>query len=190
VFADTLVSIIIGTHNSEDGIIECVNSVLSQEYRRFEIIIVDTASTDDTVDKVEQNFGTHVAVRLIKNPRYDWHTGGNNLGFQHSKGEMIVILNPDLTVDKFWLSALVEAYRKHANAGIVGSNILLFDNRDKINACGNDFHITGFIFARFCGERQCQCLGDEVVAAPSSASFIFSRDKLKGGRCHLIVRDF
>jgi len=153
--------------------------LLSQEYQSFEVIIVDNASTDKTVERIQQNFADNEVVSLIKNPQNAWYTGGNNLGCQHSKGEMIVILNPDLIVDKFWLSRLVDAYHKHENAGIVGSNVLLFDNPDIVNACGNDIHLTGFVFTRFYGEHPRECMKEEAVAAPSGASFIFSRDKLK-----------
>ena len=182
---DPLVSIIIVTHNNQDDIIDCVSSVLSQEYQTFEIILVDNASTDGTVNKIQENFGNNEEVRLIKNPQNDWYTGGNNLGFQHSNGELIVILNPDLVVDKLWLSVLVESYHRHANAGIVGSNVLLFDNRERINACANDIHLTGFVFARFYGEDQHECIREEVVAAPSGASFIFSTNKLKAIGRHM-----
>jgi GT2 family glycosyltransferase len=180
VTSDPIVSIIIVTHNNQDDIVDCVNSVLlSHGFQSFEIIIVDNASTDKTVEKIEHNFANNELVRLIKNPQNNWYTGGNNIGWQHSKGEMIIILNPDLIVDKFWLSTLVDTYRRHENAGIVGSNVLLFDNPDVVNACGNDIHLTGFVFARFYGEPKNDLMGEEVVAAPSGASFIFSRDKLK-----------
>jgi len=117
-------------------------------------------------------------VRLIKSQENTGYAHGNNLGFQQSKGEMIVILNPDLTVDKAWLTMLVECYCRHENAGIVGSAILLFDNPNIINACGNDIHLTGFVLSRFYREDLFNCCKEEVVAAPSGASFIFSRKKL------------
>lgn len=177
--ANSLVSIIIVTHNNQNDIIDCVNSVISQRYQTFEIIIVDNASTDDTINKIQQNFGDNKHVTLIKNQQNNWYAGGNNLGFLNCKGELIVILNPDLVVDNLWLSSLIESYHRHTNAGIVGSNVLLFDNRERINACANDIHLTGFVFARFYGEAQCKCIREEVVAAPSGASFMFSTEKLK-----------
>jgi GT2 family glycosyltransferase len=178
VIADLLVSIIIVTHNNKDDIIDCINSVLQQHYQSFEIIVVDNASTDGTADKIQENFGNNEIVKLIKNPRNDWYTGGNNLGFLHSKGKLIVILNPDLIVDYFWLSVLVESYSRHSNAGIIGSNVLFFDHPERINACANDIHMTGFVFARFFEGDECNCI-EEKVAAPSGASFIFSAEKLK-----------
>lgn len=60
---------------------------------------------------------------------------------------------------------MVDAYPKHENAGIVGSKVLLFDNHDLVNACGNDIHLTGFVFARLYGKDKCECMTEEVVAA-------------------------
>jgi GT2 family glycosyltransferase len=179
VIADPLVSIIIVTHNSQNEIIDCVSSILSQVFQSFEIIIVDNASTDETVKKVQDEFGNNELIRLVKNPENSWYTGGNNIGFRHSRGELVAILNPDLVVDKFWLAALVETYYRHTDAGIVGSNVLLFDSRERINACGNEIHLSGFVFARFYGADQCHCMKEEIVAAPSGAAFIFSTEKLK-----------
>jgi GT2 family glycosyltransferase len=176
---DPLVSVIVVTHNNQDDIIDCINSVLHQNYPNFEVIIIDNASTDTTVKRIRENFGNNERVRLMDSQENTGYAQGNNLGFQQSKGEMIVILNPDLTVDKAWLTALVECYCRRENAGIVGSSILLFDNPNIINACGNDIHLTGFVFSRFYREELLNCCREEeVVAAPSGASFIFSRKRL------------
>jgi GT2 family glycosyltransferase len=173
-----LVSIIVVTHNNQDDIIECINSVLHQNYPNFEVIIIDNASTDRTVKRIRENFGNNERVRLLDSQENTGYAHGNNLGFQQSTGEMIVILNPDLTVDNAWLTVLVECYCRRENAGIVGSSILLFDNPNMINACGNDIHLTGFVLSRFYREDLLKCCREEVVAAPSGASFIFSRKKL------------
>jgi GT2 family glycosyltransferase len=173
-----LVSIIVVTHNNQDDIIDCIHSILNQEYLSFEIIIVDNASTDRTVDKVLESFGINELVRLIKIQENTGYARGNNLGFQESRGNMIVILNPDLTVDKAWLAELVECYCRHENAGIVGSNVLLFDNPNIINACCNDIHLTGLVLSRLYREDISRCCIEESVAAPSGASFLFSRKKL------------
>jgi GT2 family glycosyltransferase len=172
-----LVSIIVVTHNNQNDIIDCINSVLHQNYPSFEVIIVDNASIDKTVERIQQKFGNNEMVRLMKSQENTGYAHGNNLGFQQSKGEMIVILNPDLTVDKAWLTALVDCYCRRENAGIVGSSILLFDDPNIINACGNDIHLTGFVLSRFYREHLDKCC-EEVIAAPSGASFIFSREKL------------
>jgi GT2 family glycosyltransferase len=177
---DTFVSIIIVTYNSQDDIVDCVNSVLNQDYQNIEVIIVDNNSKDGTVNIIKQEFGDNAKIRLIVSPENTGYSGGNNLGFHNASGEMIVILNPDSVVDKLWLTELLKSYYEHeADAGIVCSNVLLFDRPEVINACGNDIHLTGLVFSRNYGDHVGKCSKDpHVVAAPSGASMIFSRSKL------------
>lgn len=175
-----LVSIIILTYNSENDIVDCVNSVLRQDYQNIEIVIVDNNSTDNTVKVVQDNFGQNMKVRLIVNPQNSGYAGGNNVGFDHASGEMIVILNPDTVVDKLWLVELLDTYYRHEqDAGLVCSNILHYDRPDVVNASGNDIHITGLVFSRQYNEKLDSAAGkDTAVAAPSGASMMFARIKL------------
>ena len=88
-----LVSVIIPTYNREEQIAKAVTSVLNQTYPNFEIIIVDDASTDQTVS----------VAKSIKDPRIDivvlpTNTGGTlprNIGMERSKGEYIALLDSD-----------------------------------------------------------------------------------------------
>ena len=88
--ADPLVSIIIVTHNSQDDIIDCVSSILSQVFQSFEIIIVDNASTDETVKKVQDEFGNNESIRLVKNPENSWYTGGIILVFNIPEASLLL----------------------------------------------------------------------------------------------------
>jgi cellulose synthase/poly-beta-1,6-N-acetylglucosamine synthase-like glycosyltransferase len=76
---DPLVSIVIVTHNSQDDIVDCVNSVLLSQGYRFEVIIVDNASTDKTVEKIEENFANNEVVSLVNYHR----TSPDNLFHHH-----------------------------------------------------------------------------------------------------------
>lgn len=176
-----LVSIIIVTFNNEHDILECVNSVLAQDYQNIELIIVDNDSADCTHQVLQQNFRHDKRVKVIASPQNTGYSGGNNLGYQQTKGDMIVVLNPDSVVDKSWLSELLKTYYNHEDdAGIVCSNVLLFDRPDVINACGNNIHVTGLVFSRFYGEHISKCdQGSCRVAAPSGASMMFSRGGLE-----------
>lgn len=174
----SLVSIIIVTYNSQDEIVECINSVLQQDYQNIEVIIVDNASTDNTIEAINANFYNNMKVRVVRNPENNGYSGGNNLGYTYAGGEFVVILNPDAIVDRKWLTEMIRLYRQKEDAGIICSNVLLYDKRDSINACGNDLHLTGLVFSRFYKEKECRCK-EEKVAAPSGASMIFSRNNLE-----------
>ena len=60
-----------------------------------EIIVVDNASTDDSVAMVKQNFP---GITLIENPENNGFSAGNNVGIAAAKGEYICLLNPDTVV--------------------------------------------------------------------------------------------
>ncbi|MBW2992618.1 glycosyltransferase [Candidatus Woesearchaeota archaeon] len=97
------VSIIIRTFNEEKNIRRCLESIFRQEADfGFEVIIVDSGSTDKTL-KVAAGF----PVKIVRTD--DYMPGKSlNLGFQNAKGEYCVSLSADaVPADKFWLGNLV-----------------------------------------------------------------------------------
>ncbi|MGG2024822.1 glycosyltransferase [Gottfriedia sp. S16(2024)] len=90
---NVLVSVIIPTFNREKLINRTIESVLSQTYTNFEVIIVDDASTDNT-EKVIKGFRDERIkyIRLEENSR---GTKPRNIGILESKGELIALLDSD-----------------------------------------------------------------------------------------------
>ena len=78
-----LASIIVPAWNGIDYIEACLNSLLTQDYPNFEVIVVDNASSDDTPDWVAQQFPT---VTLIRNERNLGFAGAVNLGLSEGGG--------------------------------------------------------------------------------------------------------
>ena len=78
-------SIIICCYNSEDFLIETINSIINQTYKFWEIIIVDDGSTDSTNSKI---------VKLL-NKGYSiiYHKNKNNIGFPKSRNQAIKLCN-------------------------------------------------------------------------------------------------
>jgi GT2 family glycosyltransferase len=94
------VSVIIVNYNGKDYLKECVDSVLKTEFRDFEVIVVDNASTDGSARGLDNR------VRLIRSKTNLFFTGGCNLGARQAKGQWLVFLNPDTVVSPDWLRAL------------------------------------------------------------------------------------
>src|SRR3989344_650392 len=89
-------SILILNYNSKGLLKQAVRSIDATELSlHYEIIIVDNASQDGSVDMIEHDL-PH--VRLIKSPHNLGYGGGNNLGIRHARGEYILVINPDVTV--------------------------------------------------------------------------------------------
>ena len=112
----TLVSIIIVNWNAKNYLKKCIESLLEQTYQNFEIIFVDNASTDDSVEFVKTNFPK---IKIIQNKENLGFAQGNNIGIKESQGEIICLFNPDAVAKSDWLSILVSTLESSEKIGAV-----------------------------------------------------------------------
>ena len=108
------VSVIIPTYNREKYIGEAVNSVLSQTYTNWELIVVDDGSTDNTRKMVE-NFGEKVSYIYQENAGVQT---ARNKGFSVSKGEYILFLDSDDVLLPHNLECLTEVLEKNIDVDV------------------------------------------------------------------------
>ena len=129
------VSVIILNFNGENYLERCLFSVLSTTYPNFEVIFIDNASTDSSLEKVEKGFGNDQRLRVFSSSKNLGFSRGNIFGFSHAKGEYIAFLNNDTIVDPYWLEALVSTMEKDETIGLAGSTILSMDGK-KLRGAG------------------------------------------------------
>lgn len=101
-----LVSVIILNYNGKKFLDDCFSSVLESTYPNVETMMLDNASTDDSVAYTRAKYP---AVKIVENPHNNGYSNGYNLSFKHAKGKYFVLLNNDVKVAKDWLEPLVEA---------------------------------------------------------------------------------
>ena len=130
-------SVIVLNHNGKKHLKLCLDSLKKQTYLKYEVIVVDNASRDGSVNFIKRN---HSWVRLIKSKTNLGYAGGNNLGIENARGEYIVILNNDTVVDKDWLKELVRVAKGSKKIGIVGGKVYYFDYPNKIQSIGGRLH--------------------------------------------------
>lgn len=87
------ISIIVPAYNCEQTIIECVNSVKSQTYDRWELIIVNDGSTDSTAEKLNI-FGSDSRIKVIASSNKGVSCA-RNIGIKNSTGDYIMFLDSD-----------------------------------------------------------------------------------------------
>ena len=143
-----LVSIIILNYNAGNLLLECIESLLQTNYQKFEIIIVDNSSKDDSIKKCKERFAD---IQIIENRKNLGYCEGNNVGIRNAKGEFTVILNPDTIVESNWLKELVNGYKIFGD-GIYQPRFLTTDNHKILQGTGNMIHLFGFGFARNKGD--------------------------------------
>ena len=145
---EPLVSVIILNYNAGNLLSECIESVLKTDYEKFEIIIVDNDSKDDSVDRCKEKFRD---VQIIENKKNLGYCEGNNVGIRNAKGEFIAILNPDTVVDSNWLKELIKGYEIFGD-GMYQPRFLTTNNHKILQGTGNMINLFGFGFARNKGD--------------------------------------
>ncbi len=122
------VSIIILNYNSLAHLHDNLDSLLTLAYPidHLEILLVDNASTDDSIQWAAAHYPV---VRIIENGANLGFAGGNNAGVQAARGEWVVILNPDMRVEPDWLMELVRPLTQDPTIACVASKVLSWDGQ-------------------------------------------------------------
>lgn len=124
------IAIILLNWNNSDYTIECIKSLKKTTYLNKKIIVVDNASSDDSVLKISSNYPD---VDIFVNSKNLGFTGGNNVGIKIAIKEnydFIMLLNNDTIVEKSFLEPLVDAF--NANVGAVQPLILNYPDNETI----------------------------------------------------------
>jgi len=115
-------SIVILNWNVRDLLRQCLTSVYAtRSTLATQVIVVDNASSDDSVAMVRGEFPD---VRLIVNAANRGYTGGNNDGIAAAAGRYVLVLNPDTQVIGDALSTLVAYAEAHPDVGLVAPQLL------------------------------------------------------------------
>lgn len=119
------ISIIVVNWNVKELLRSCVQSLLAAcqavSGLTAEIIVVDSASADGSVEMIRQEFPQ---VKLVASPQNLGYARGNNLGSQVAQGRYLFWLNPDTVAQPDSLGQLVRYMDTHPAVGVVGPQLL------------------------------------------------------------------
>jgi GT2 family glycosyltransferase len=118
---DDLVSVTVVTYNSGRFIKRCLESVLAQKYPNKEVIVIDNASDDGTVDILEQ---FEDRCQIVYNDENIGFAAAQNQAITLSSGEWVLTLNPDVLLLGGFVQSLVDAGHIHPKIGSVCGKLL------------------------------------------------------------------
>lgn len=121
---DCLVSILLPAYNCRHLISTAIDSVLKQTERRFELIIVDDCSTDDTAEVAARYAREDARVRLLHTARNGGPAAARNVGFDTARGEWIALIDSDDAYVPQRLARLLHLADANA-ADMVSDNLLM-----------------------------------------------------------------
>lgn len=148
------VSIILLNYKGTKDTLECVESLEKIKYDNFDIIIVDNDSPDDSYEVLKEKLDSkHI---LIKSEDNGGFAKGNNIGIEYAmknNSDFVLLLNNDTLVEEDFLNEMLECYKRHKDAGIIGCKILYESKRDLIWYGGGEINLKRFYGLHY-GERE------------------------------------
>lgn len=173
-------TIIVLNWNGQQFLKDCFDSIKKQSYPRkqYEVMLLDNASSDDSIEFVSKHYPD---VVIVKSPTNVGFSGGMNLGMRKSKGEYMILLNNDTILDPHWLEELMKVAHDK-KAGAVTSKLMFLKKKGVINNAGSmlQFDNTWPIKERGINEKDVgQYDRVEEITAYCGASVALHRNMIK-----------
>jgi glycosyltransferase involved in cell wall biosynthesis len=117
-------SVVIGTRERPAALAATLDTMLGLDYPRFEVVVVDNATTTDrTRELLERRFGDVANVRYVREP-VPGLAAAHNRGLEAARGEIVAFTDDDVSVDRLWLLELARGFELAADVACVTGLIL------------------------------------------------------------------
>jgi hypothetical protein len=135
------VAVLIVNWNGGDLLTRCLESLEQQRRRPDHVIVVDNASSDDSLKRARHLLKD---VELIQLPSNVGFARGNNLAAHAARQfDALALLNPDAVAEPGWLEALVRAAERHPETASFASRMLLASTPLYLDGAGDSYHVSG-----------------------------------------------
>ena len=166
-------SVVILNYNGGEDVIECLESVRNIDYPSYEIIVVDNASTDNSVESIRKKFPE---VKIIQNETNLGFAEGNNVGIREANSHYVMLLNDDAVVGKNILKDLTAAIEERKNIGMAGPTILYYNDPDRIWFAGGRVNLFGYLSNWGKGLARGSCNSPRLVDFLSGCSVLIKKE--------------
>lgn len=148
------IAAIICTHNRAQYLGAAIDSLLNQDFANYEVIVVDNASNDNTVDVVKTRL-PHPRLKYVYEEKLGLSVA-RNTGAKNTQAPILAYLDDDAEASSQWLSVLINAYNNNSKLAIAGGkvNLILPPNVEKLPIWLTD---------SLAGALGLYDLGDEIV---------------------------
>jgi GT2 family glycosyltransferase len=147
---DPDVSIIIVNYNNRTYLLQTLESLFQDlDASKYEMIVVDNASDDDSIEAVRRDFPVVEVITLPENAGY---ARANNRGVEKASGRYLLFLNSDTDVPAGAIGKLLDIKRNHSDFGIVAPLVCNPDGSLQLS-WGKDLHLHTEFFFKFVAKR-------------------------------------
>ncbi len=168
------VAVLVVNWNGGDLLRQCLESLARQRRRPDHIVVVDNASSDDSLDLAAAALRD---VQLIRLPANVGFARANNIAARAAdRFDLLALLNPDAFAEPEWLDALVTAADREPAVAAFASQMVLASAPDYLDGAGDSYHVSGRAWRNGHRARRANWpAGDVEVFAPCAAAALYRR---------------
>lgn len=126
-----LISVVMPAHNASKNISAAVDSILHQTFKRFELIVVNDASTDKTLQKLKSLVKKDKRIKILSNEKRLDIAGSLNRGIKEARSDIIARMDSDDISMPERLELQYELIMSSKKIAAVGANIVIMDENEK-----------------------------------------------------------
>lgn len=167
------VRVIVLNWNGQRWLDGCLTALQRQTRLPDEIVVVDNASTDNSVEHLRAAWPQVRVMTLSDNVGF---AAGNNRGADDARTDALVFLNNDTEVEPGWLDALVRAAEADPKRGLVTSRVVFLDRPDVIDSAGDGYLRCGGGFKHGHGQPTASFAVSGSVFCACGAAFLIRRE--------------
>lgn len=177
------VSVVVLNYNGVEFLKEYFDSLFQQSLLPDEIIFLDNASSDDSIQFVKKYYPE---VITVSNPYNAGTAEGSNIAFNYANGDYIIFQSNDIRLDKNCIKELVNAMRLNEEIGICTSVLIQYKKPDVIETAGGVMDIYGFTSHHLYQKKIAEVPDKEEVFHCYGCSFIMRKEVFEkiGGYDH------
>lgn len=174
------VTVQIVTYNSALDIEHCLEAVNRQTYPIENIIVVDNASSDNTLERVRSfDERNHVSIRYVENQANTGFAPAHNQAMRLSNSDYVMVLNPDVILGQDYIGSLVKIMETRPEIGSATGRLVLQCDPEVIDSTGLIMNKIWRAFDRGAGEWAAQWMNSAEVFGVSGAAAMYSRKMIE-----------
>ena len=170
------VSVIIPNYNGMQYVKRCLDSLMAQTLKDWEILFIDNGSADGSRELVEKEYPL---VKVIALPENLGFCGAVNIGIHAATAPYVVLLNNDTEAEPEFLQELYDGIRRKPRAFSGGAMMLQFHDREKIDDAGNFYNALGWAFALGKGKPAADYNKERKIFSACGGAAIYRKDLLE-----------
>lgn len=145
---------VVCNYNKCNFVVNCVKSLKEQSFKELKIIVVDNASTDNSVEMLKNEYGD--TITIVQNTENKGGSGGFNAGLRvalNDESEYIMLIDNDVVFDTNCVEIMYNYMKSHLDVGILGPTVRMMKDPEKVQDLGGSINDKYNMIGNYSGEE-------------------------------------